>query len=136
MLWLHFLACRDRLSASDMLQVRKVIEHVYEKVMGQGSDAGSQTAAGANSTANSQAEKSEGTEKEEDLSSIAEEKVELLCNDQVCHMPIISLMLTSMCLVARLQLLHELERTIRFTILNTCFIFKVLLVTSCIISLP
>jgi len=24
--------CRDRLSASDMIQVRKVIEHVYEKV--------------------------------------------------------------------------------------------------------
>lgn len=67
---------RDRLSASDMIQVRKVIEHVYEKVMGQGSDAGSQSA-----NSNSQ-EKSE-QEKEEDLSSIAEEKVELLCNDQV-----------------------------------------------------
>ena len=76
--------CRDRLSASDMLQVRKVVEHVYEKVMGQGSDAGSQTAGGggAGSTANSTGDKSE-TEKEEDLSSIAEEKVELLCNDQV-----------------------------------------------------
>ena len=66
---------RDRLSASDMLQVRKVIEHVYEKVMGQGSDAGSQTAG------NTTQEKAE--EKEEDLASIAEEKVELLCNDQV-----------------------------------------------------
>ena len=61
-----------------MLQVRKVIEHVYEKVMGQGSDAGSQTATG-----NSTQEKSSEPEKEEDLSSIAEEKVELLCNDQV-----------------------------------------------------
>ena len=70
---------RDRLSASDMLQVRKVIEHVYEKVMGQGSDAGSQTAAGNSTTSQ---EKSE-TEKDEDLASIAEEKVELLCNDQV-----------------------------------------------------
>jgi len=70
---------KDRLSASDMLQVRKVIEHVYEKVMGQGSDAGSQTA-GANS--NTSQEKSE-TDKEDDLASIAEEKVELLCNDQV-----------------------------------------------------
>ncbi|XP_064653169.1 WD repeat-containing protein 48-like isoform X2 [Lineus longissimus] len=70
---------KDRLSANDVLQVRKVIEHVYEKVMGQGSDAGSQTAGGNNS--NSQ-EKSE-TEKEEDIASIAEEKVELLCNDQV-----------------------------------------------------
>ena len=71
---------RDRLSASDMLQVRKVIEHVYEKVMGQGSDAGSQAA--TSSTTNGQ-ERSE-TEKEDDLPSIAEEKVELLCNDQVC----------------------------------------------------
>ena len=63
-----------------MLQVRKVIEHVYEKVMGQGSDAGSQVA--TSSTTNGQ-ERSE-TEKEEELPSIAEEKVELLCNDQVC----------------------------------------------------
>jgi len=63
-----------------MLQVRKVIEHVYEKVMGQGSDAGSQAA--TSSTTNGQ-ERSEA-EKEEDLPSIAEEKVELLCNDQVC----------------------------------------------------
>ena len=70
---------RDRLSASDMLQVRKVIEHVYEKVLGQGSDAGSQTAGDKNSSSH---EKSE-TEKEDELSSIAEEKVELLCNDEV-----------------------------------------------------
>ena len=73
------LFCRDRLSASDMLQVRKVIEHVYEKVMGQGSDAGSQTAAGNSTTSGDRSE----TEKDEDLASIAEEKVELLCNDQV-----------------------------------------------------
>ena len=76
------MACfRDRLSASDMLQVRKVIEHVYEKVMGQGSDSGSQTACGPGTSTTSQ-EKSE-TEKDEDLASIAEEKVELLCNEQV-----------------------------------------------------
>ncbi|ELT97651.1 hypothetical protein CAPTEDRAFT_214334, partial [Capitella teleta] len=79
---------KDRLSASDMLQVRKVIEHVYEKVINQGSETGSASAGtagagGTNSTTGSQAEKSEGTEKEEDLASIAEEKVELLCNDQV-----------------------------------------------------
>jgi WD repeat-containing protein 48 len=75
-----------------MLQVRKVIEHVYEKVMGQGSDAGSQTAAGASSSgagagaggssSTATTERSEA-EKEEDLSSIAEEKVELLCNEQL-----------------------------------------------------
>lgn len=65
---------RDRLSASDMIQVRKVIEHVYEKVMGQGSDTGSQT---ANNSTQDKGEESE------DLAAIAEEKVELLCNDQV-----------------------------------------------------
>ena len=48
--------------------------------MGQGSDAGSQTAAAA--AANSSHERSE-TEKDEDVSSIADEKVELLCNDQL-----------------------------------------------------
>ncbi|XP_041360801.1 WD repeat-containing protein 48-like [Gigantopelta aegis] len=67
---------KDRLSASDMIQVRKVIEHVYDKVLGQGSDSGSQTANG-----NSQDAK-EG-EKDEDLASIAEERLELLCNDVV-----------------------------------------------------
>ena len=59
-----------------MIQVRKVIEHVYDKVLGQGSDSGSQTANG-----NSQDAK-EG-EKDEDLASIAEERLELLCNDVV-----------------------------------------------------
>lgn len=67
---------KDRLSASDMIQVRKVIEHVYEKVLGQGSDAGSQTA-------NSNHEKSDGEKDSEDVTSIAEEKVEILCNDQI-----------------------------------------------------
>ena len=57
-----------------MIQVRKVIEHVYDKVMGQGSDAGSQT---ANNNAQDRGEDSE------DLAAIAEEKVELLCNEQV-----------------------------------------------------
>ena len=59
-----------------MIQVRKVIEHVYEKVLGQGSDAGSQAAA-------SNASQEKEAEKDEDLSSVAEERVELLCSDQV-----------------------------------------------------
>lgn len=57
-----------------MIQVRKVIEHVYEKVLGQGSDAGSQAA--NNGTGDRH-------EEGEDISAVAEEKVELLCNDQV-----------------------------------------------------
>ena len=69
-----------------MLLVRKVIEHVYEKVLGQGSDAGSQSAGGANSTSGTTHHgnaSSDGGEREEDVVSIAEEKVELLCNNQV-----------------------------------------------------
>ena len=76
-----------------MLLVRKVIEHVYEKVLGQGSDAGSQSAT-AQSSAGGQGGVSHGgaastgstersEEKEEDLVSIAEDKVELLCNNEV-----------------------------------------------------
>ncbi|XP_023246639.1 WD repeat-containing protein 48 isoform X2 [Copidosoma floridanum] len=73
---------KDRLVANDFIQVRKVAEHVYDKVLGTGSDSGSvaggNTVSGglpagdhANSNANA------------DNSSLAEEKVELLCNDQV-----------------------------------------------------
>ena len=35
-----------------MLQVRKVIEHVYEKVMGNGSDKGSEGGGGGAATSN------------------------------------------------------------------------------------
>jgi WD repeat-containing protein 48 len=59
-----------------MIQVRKVIEHVYEKVLGQGSDAGSQAAA-------SNASQEKEAEPQEDLSAVAEERVELRCSDQV-----------------------------------------------------
>ncbi|GIY50523.1 WD repeat-containing protein 48 [Caerostris extrusa] len=72
---------KERLSASDMLQIRKVVEHVYEKIMGAGSDAGSQTASQSGGSGGQ--EKCE-SEKDEERSSIAEEKVELLCQDQVC----------------------------------------------------
>ncbi|GFO12871.1 WD repeat-containing protein 48 [Plakobranchus ocellatus] len=68
---------KDRLSASDMIYVRKVIEHVYEKVLGQGSDAGSQAANSGNH------DKEEEKEEEPPSTSAAEERVELLCNDVV-----------------------------------------------------
>lgn len=75
---------KDRLSASDMLQVRKVIEHVYEKIIGAGSDTASQAGSTHNSTSNTNTEQRSESEKEaEDLSTAAEEKVELLCQDQV-----------------------------------------------------
>ena len=96
-LYAGFVVVRDRLSASDMLHVRKVIEHIYEKLLGQGSDAGSQAAGstttpasgggggamgGGSSAGNSQYERSDA-EREEDISQIAEESVQLWCNDQV-----------------------------------------------------
>lgn len=42
---------RERLVANDFLQIRKVIEHVYEKVIGNGSDAGSSAAGSPTGTA-------------------------------------------------------------------------------------
>ena len=59
-----------------MLQVRKVIEHVYEKVLGQGSDDGSQSA--HNDSSRNDADP-------EDLAAAALEKVAIYCNDQVSN---------------------------------------------------
>lgn len=87
---------KDKLSASDMLQVRKVIEHVYEKMMG--SETGSTAAAASAASSHSDQHASHnsapsaagntnstrnGDRDSEGGSSIAEEKVELLCQDQV-----------------------------------------------------
>lgn len=69
------LSCRDRLSASDMLQVRKVMEHVYEKIINLDNE--SQT------TSSSANDKPGEQEKEEDMAMLAEEKIELMCQDQV-----------------------------------------------------
>lgn len=57
-----------------MLQVRKVIEHVYEKVLGQGSDDGSQSAHNDSSKPDAD---------HEDLAAAALDHVEIYCNDQV-----------------------------------------------------
>lgn len=69
------LSHRDRLSASDMLQVRKVMEHVYEKIINLDNE--SQT------TSSSANDKPGEQEKEEDMAMLAEEKIELMCQDQV-----------------------------------------------------
>lgn len=66
--------CRDRLSASDMLQVRKVMEHVYEKIINLDSES---------QTGGSTGEKPSEQKEEEDMAVLAEEKIELLCQDQV-----------------------------------------------------
>lgn len=71
------MTCRDRLSANDFIQIRKVQEHVYEKVLGGGSDAGSTTTTNNNND--------RGSDDKADTTSIAEERVQLLCNDKVGH---------------------------------------------------
>lgn len=57
-----------------MLQVRKVMEHVYEKIINLDNESQ------AGGTAN---EKPSEQKEEEDMAVLAEEKIELLCQDQV-----------------------------------------------------
>lgn len=57
-----------------MLQVRKVMEHVYEKIINLDNE--SQT------TSSSANDKPGEQEKEEDMAILAEEKIELMCQDQ------------------------------------------------------
>ncbi|KRX70496.1 WD repeat-containing protein 48 [Trichinella sp. T6] len=71
---------RDRLSASDMLQVRKVIEHVYEKIL-------STAVSTENSMNAANSEKNPGAQSQPSstpavLPSNLEEKIELYCQDQ------------------------------------------------------
>ena len=68
-----------------MLQVRKVLEHVYEKVMGAYT---APTAAGA---ANGYGGAGDTADGGSELSSISEEKVELLCQDQVNYVIFLSI---------------------------------------------
>lgn len=74
---------KDRLVANDFIQVRKVAEHVYDKVLGTGSDSGSVAGGGNTVSGGSPAGDRANTDSNGDNSSLAEEKVELLCNDQV-----------------------------------------------------
>lgn len=78
---------KDKLSASDMLQARKVIEHVYEKMMGSPSETSSQNAPSSGHERNNSEDRNNsrnnGSDKDEERTSIAEDKVELLCQDQV-----------------------------------------------------
>lgn len=74
---------RDRLIANDFIQVRKVAEHVYDKVLGAGSDSGSVAGGGNTVSGGSPAGDRTNADSNTDNSSLAEEKVELLCNDQL-----------------------------------------------------
>lgn len=75
---------RERLIANDFLQIRKVVEHVYEKVISGGVAASSEAGSSAGSpTGEGRAGSASGAGAGEDSSSMAEERVELLCNDKV-----------------------------------------------------
>ena len=80
---------RERLIANDFLQIRKVIEHVYEKVMCAGSEAGSQAGSPTQEShertghTQHQQHSRSASQGEGDSSSLAEDRVELLCNDQI-----------------------------------------------------
>lgn len=58
-----------------MIQIKKVIEHVYEKFFG------SETSGASNTTPGNEREPS--AVESEDISQIAHSKIELYCNDQV-----------------------------------------------------
>ncbi|XP_024938013.1 WD repeat-containing protein 48 isoform X2 [Cephus cinctus] len=74
---------KDRLVANDFIQIRKVAEHVYEKVLCAGSDSGSVAGGGNTVSGGSPAGDRTNTDSNADNASLAEEKVEILCNDQL-----------------------------------------------------
>lgn len=65
---------RERLSASDMLQIRKVMEHVFEKCINPGSDSVSH---------NAHSDHNRSDMDPDDLAAAALEKVSIYCNNQV-----------------------------------------------------
>lgn len=82
---------KERLSASDLLLVRKVIEHVYEKIVLQGLEEVSSSQQGSASVPASivmpmlpaNRDKPEGERDADMVAHDALAKVELLCNEQV-----------------------------------------------------
>ena len=81
---------KERLSASDLLSVRKVIEHVYEKIVLQGLEevaSSSQQGSSVSSTMvpvlPSHRDKADTEQDNDTVAHDALAKVELLCNDHV-----------------------------------------------------
>ncbi|KAI4496511.1 hypothetical protein M0804_000321 [Polistes exclamans] len=74
---------KDRLIANDFIQIRKVAEHIFDKALCAGSDSGLVTGGGNSVSGGSPAGDRANTDSNADSSSLAEEKVEILCNDQV-----------------------------------------------------
>ncbi|XP_028967296.1 WD repeat-containing protein 48 [Galendromus occidentalis] len=75
---------RERLSAIDMLQVKKVIEHVHEKVIGQNSQEGGTATAASTAAATTAASTAASNVGASSMPAAASQgQVELLCHDQV-----------------------------------------------------
>lgn len=97
---------KDRLSANDIIQVRKIIEHIYDKILGRNEFSGCQAngtnqqqpngsnqcnCRNANCPSNQSSSSDQNTsystansqDQDEDRKSLAEEKLELICQEQV-----------------------------------------------------
>lgn len=70
---------KERLSASDMLQMRKVIEHVCEKIIVNVIEENVSLASGSNQEA---VNSLKGLQSTSDIGTFPVDKVELYCNDQ------------------------------------------------------
>lgn len=70
---------QDRLVANEFLQCRKVCEHVLDKILGAESASGVNAMSCNNSQSNQNDNNSEGSQ------IPPEDKIELFCNEQVCH---------------------------------------------------
>ncbi len=68
---------RERLIANDFLQIRKVMDHVFDKVMCGGSEAGSANDSPTGDGHSAHSRLADST------TAVAEERVELYCNDKL-----------------------------------------------------
>ena len=76
---------RERLIANDFLQIRKVVEHVYDKVMSSGAGVhggGSEGGSSAGSPTGDHQQQRDGQQGGR-TDEVAEDRVELFCNDKL-----------------------------------------------------
>ncbi|KAF2356186.1 Protein of unknown function DUF3337 [Trinorchestia longiramus] len=77
------LDIRDRLSANDFIQVRKVQEHVAEKVLNYGTNSNSDNSSNNNASSNAPTPTPNASGEDKENSLLPEDRVQLLCNDKV-----------------------------------------------------
>ncbi|KAA0196322.1 WD repeat-containing protein 48 [Hyalella azteca] len=74
---------KDRLSANDFIQVRKVQEHVAEKVLNYGTNSNSDNSSNNNASSNTPTPTPNASGEDKENSLLPEDRVQLLCNDKV-----------------------------------------------------